>query len=245
MKRYSHQLIQLAGDLWNGILDLIYPPFCLVCETTGPSYLCPECIKKIDRIKPPFCPKCGIPLSETEYYCTECRNREYFFEFARSVGTFDGVLRDAVHALKFDCYAMLAEPLGELMAQHYAEETYLSGLVDVVVPVPIHRSRLIDRGFNQSAEIARVFCEHTSLKFEPDALVKSKKTRDQVGLPEEERFANIEGAFSVVKPDAIAGRRVLLIDDVLTTGATANETAKILRSAGASAVYAYTLARRV
>jgi len=243
VKQYHSPFRQLANCIFDGILDLLFPPLCLVCGKSSESYLCLECIKKINFIKPPFCRTCGIPLSEAENQCNECCNREYFFEFARSVGIFDGILRDAVHAFKFDCKVMLAEPLGKLMAQHYAE-THLIGTVDIVVPVPIHRFRMNERGFNQSVELSRIFCDYTSLRLEPNALVKSKKTCDQVGLPEEERFANIEGAFSVVEPDSIAGRRVLLIDDVFTTGATLNEAAKVLRGAGASAVYAYTLARR-
>lgn len=243
MKQYHSQFRQLANYIFDGILDLLFPPLCLVCGKSSQSYLCLECIKKINFIKPPFCRTCGIPLSEAENQCNECCNREYFFDFARSVGIFDGILREAVHALKFDCNVMLAEPLGKLMAQHYAE-THLIGMVDIVVPVPIHRLRMNERGFNQSVELSRIFCDYTSLRLEPNALVKSKETCDQVGLPEEERFANIEGAFSVAEPDAIAGSRVLLIDDVFTTGATLNEAARALRGAGASAVYAYTLARR-
>lgn len=236
--------VQLLRDLWSGLLDLVYPPFCLVCKTPGSDYLCATCLEKIDIIEPPCCHKCGTPCDPAIYICAECREREFHFEFACSVGTYDGTLREAIHALKFACQELMARPLGELMARCYTTSG-LPGKVDVAVPIPIHRSRLVDRGFNQSAEIARVFCKRVSLPMETNALVKTKKTRDQVDLPENERFANVEGAFAVSDPDPIQGKRVLIIDDVFTTGATVNEAAKTLRSAGASAVYAYTLARRL
>ena len=236
--------VQLLRDLWSGVLDLIYPPHCLVCKGPGNDYLCAECVEKIDIIQPPCCRKCGVPCDPTVYICAECREREYYFEFARSVGIYENELRDAIHALKFACQELMARPLGELMARCYATSG-LPGKVDVAVPIPIHRSRLVERGFNQSAEIARVLCKRISLPLQTGALVKTRKTRDQVNLPEDQRFTNLEGAFAVPDPHPIAGKRVLIIDDVLTTGATANEAAKTLRSAGASAVYAYTLARRL
>ncbi len=236
--------IQLLRDTWSGVLDLVYPPFCLVCKEPDQSYLCPKCIEQIITLERPFCNKCGIPCDPTHYYCPECQQREFHFDSACSAGVFDGVLRDAIHALKFSNHIVMAQPLGELMARCFTE-TRLAGKVDVAVPIPIHRSRLLERGFNQSEELARVLCERVSLPLETRAIVKTKKTKDQVDLPEDRRFANLEGSFFVTSPNAIAGKRVLLIDDVMTTGATLNEAAKTLREAGASAVFGYTLSRKL
>ncbi len=147
--------IRLLTDLYSGLMDLVYPPFCLVCETAGPDYLCPKCIEQIDVIDPPYCRKCGLPCETS--LCYDCREREFAFECARSVGTFDGVLRQGIHALKYKHYVVIADPLGELMARHFPS-THLAGQVDVVVPIPIHRSRLIERGFNQAEELSRRLC---------------------------------------------------------------------------------------
>lgn len=236
--------VQLLRDIWSGVLDLVYPPFCLVCKEPGASYLCAKCVEGIILVEPPWCRKCGIPCEPDHYYCDQCREREFDFDFACSAGVFDGSLRDAIHALKFGGHIMMAQPLGELMVRHFPQ-THLANNVDLAVPVPIHRSRLLHRGFNQSTELAKVLCKRVSLRLETEALVKTRKTRDQVDLPEDQRFANLEGSFSVIRPHAVAGMRVLLIDDVMTTGATLNEAARTLRSAGASAVFGYTLSRRL
>lgn len=242
--RGARACIRAARDAWSGLLDLVYPPFCLICKRADESYLCPECIEKIDVIELPYCRKCGIPCDPNRNLCGNCQEREYQFDSARSVGVFEDVLREAIHALKYGNHAMMAEPLGELMARHYPK-TYLEHSVDFAIPIPIHRSRLVERGFNQSLELARVFCRQVSLPLDTGVLVKNRKTLDQIDLPEERRFENMEGCFTVRNPEAVSGRRILLVDDVLTTGATINEAARTLRAAGAREVHGYTLARRM
>jgi ComF family protein len=236
--------LQFASDFCNGVLDLVYPPFCLVCKEPGDLYLCEDCRQEIVLIEPPYCRTCGAPCGPDEYLCADCREREYEFECARSAGIYDGALRQAIHALKYDFHAVMADPLAELMVRAFPN-TYLARRVDVAVPIPIHHSRLLDRGFNQSEELARRFCKGVRLRLEPNALVKRRKTRHQVDLPQDERATNLEGAFAVAAPERIAGRRVLVIDDVFTTGATLNEAARVLRAAGAASVCAYTLARSI
>ena len=234
--------IRLLTDLYSGLMDLVYPPFCLVCEAAGPDYLCAKCIERIDVIDPPYCRKCGLPCETS--VCHDCREHEFVFECARSVGTFDGALRQAIHALKYKRYVVIADPLGELMARHFPS-THLAGQIDVVVPIPIHRSRLIERGFNQAEELSRKFCRRCRLALEPDALEKPEETRHQVDLPKDKRAQNLRDAFKVKSAYKIRGKRVLLVDDVFTTGSTLDEAAKILMNAGAKSVCAYTLARSV
>lgn len=233
--------MRLAGDITDGVLDLVYPPFCLNCRNAG-HYLCAECIEKIQFIEYPFCRICGAPSEAAR--CIECKEREFAFESARSVGVYEGVLRDAIHAMKYDFHAAVAEPLGELMAARFPGSS-LAGKVDVVMPVPIHRSRFLVRGFNQSEELARKLCARVSLPLVMDVLHQPRKTKHQVNLSYDERAANIHGAFAVRDARKIAGKRVLVLDDVLTTGATANEAALALKNAGAKSVHAYTLARSV
>lgn len=230
----------IAREFCCGVLDLVYPPHCLVCAGDGSDYLCAECAEKIIFVEAPYCRKCGLPCES--FYCGLCREREFVFECACSAGLFEGVLREAIHALKYDLRIAMAEPLGELMARSFPD-TRLGAKVDLVIPVPIHHKRMVERGFNQSAELARIFCKRVSLPLQSGVLYKSRETRHQVDLPHDLRAINVAGAFSVRRADAITGRKVLLIDDVFTTGSTLNEAARTLRSAGAGAVYGYTLAR--
>lgn len=243
MKGYKRSLPTFAGavrGICSGILDLVYPPHCLVCGQDGLDYLCQTCIDKIDLVGRLFCRKCSLPCES--YHCRECREREYEFEYACSAGIFDGVLREAIHRLKYKSQILLADPLGEIMVRCYAD-TMLAGKFDLVVPIPIHSSRTAERGFNQAVELAERLCARLSLRFEPDVLAKPRPTRHQVDLPYEERLVNMRGAFRVRDGGKVAGKRVLLVDDVFTTGSTLNEAASTLKAAGAREVYGYTLAR--
>ncbi len=230
----------IARGFCCGVLDLVYPPHCLVCCEPGCDYLCAECKEKIILVEAPYCRKCGLPCES--FHCEPCREREFAFECACSVGLFEGVLREAIHALKYDLRIAMAEPLAELMARSFPE-TRLGAKVDLVIPVPIHRKRMVERGFNQSAELSRIFCKRVSVPLELGVLYKSRETRHQVDLPHDLRVTNVAGAFSVRNAEKVMGRKVLLIDDVFTTGSTLNEAAKTLRSAGAGTVYGYTVAR--
>ena len=233
-------LPKLLRDACAGILELIYPPHCLVCREAGDDYLCAQCIEEIDLIEPPYCRKCGIPCES--HFCRDCREREFAFEFSCSAGAFDGVLREAIFALKYQARIVMADPLADLMVRCFPQ-THLAKAVDVVVPIPIHHSRFVERGFNQAEELARRFCKRVSLPLEVDALYKPGNTAHQVSLPRRKRMVNMKGAFAVKNANALTGKRVLLIDDVFTTGSTLDEAARILKANGAAQVYAYTLAK--
>ncbi|MCL5105578.1 MAG: ComF family protein [Armatimonadetes bacterium] len=235
-------LLKLARDIYTGLLDLIYPPFCLVCEKPGEEALCAECIEKIDLVGRACCHKCGAPTEE--YECRDCRERVFAFEYARSAAIFEGVLRDAIHRLKYDSRLALADPLAELMVRCFPDTT-LPGKVDLIIPIPIHPSRMPERGFNQAKELAARFCKRVRLPIATDVLLKTKKTAHQVDLARDERGINLEGAFVARNADKISGKRILLIDDVFTTGSTLHEAATVLMQVGAKAVYAYTLARSI
>ncbi|MCX6345498.1 MAG: ComF family protein [Armatimonadetes bacterium] len=232
----------IIHDICTGLLDLIYPPFCLVCNTAGEDYLCAKCIESIDIIGPVHCHTCGMPTEK--FKCSDCQVREYSFESAASAGVFDGTLREAIHQLKYNSRTALADPLAEIMVRSFPD-TRLAGRIDIVVPIPIHRSRHLERGFNQAEELASRFCRRLRLTLSTNALVKTKKTQHQVDLPQDLRYTNVQGVFRVNNPASIAGKRVLLIDDVITTGSTLSEAAKALTGAGATSVCAYTLARSI
>lgn len=238
--------ISAVGDLLkgvcSGILELSFPVHCIVCRDLSESYLCAKCRQKITLIAPPICTKCGIPNATPR--CWGCLQHQFHFELARSAGAFEGTLRKAIHALKYRSIWMLAEPLSEVLIDGFIESR-LPKSVDMIVPIPIHPSRKAHRGFNQSELIAKGLAKHLSIQMDTKTLVKSKKTPHQVGVAFEQRWINIYGSFSVVHPERVKNKKIMLIDDVITTGATLDEAARMLLDSGASTVVAYTLARSI
>ncbi|MDH7603191.1 MAG: ComF family protein [Armatimonadota bacterium] len=241
MPSYTVSFLQ---RFWEGVLDIVYPPFCLICGTPNQEYLCTECTERIIFIEYPFCRRCGGPrVRPAAAYC-ECTDREYWFEQARSVGVYEGVLRDAIHALKYDLRKVMADPLARLMIRAFPN-LYAGLQPDLVIPIPIHSTRLLERGFNQSSELGKRLAQELRIPFNDKLLVKHTNTPDQIGLPEQQRALNVRGAFAVTRTKDVLGNKILLVDDVFTTGATANEAARTLRQAGASSVYIYTVARSI
>jgi ComF family protein len=171
--------------------------------------------------------------------CAACRRQASYLVGVRSVGYYATPLREAIHALKYSLVRVLAEPLGALLATTLAQ---CSLPVNVVVPVPLHRSRQRYRGFNQADLLARALGQRAGLPVVADCLARCRATRSQVGLNASERRANVQDAF-VCAGARLRGARVLLLDDVLTTGATLESAAQALLNGGAAGVWALTLAR--
>jgi ComF family protein len=163
------------------------------------------------------------------------------FDQALAVGYFEGPLREAVHQFKYRPCRALGRPLGQWMAEYIR----LTAEIDMVVPVPLHSTRLKQRGFNQALLLADCISRQHSISLCFDTLLRVKPTRPQVELNEAERIKNVAGAFALCHPKTVALRRILLVDDVFTTGATMHECASVLKNAGAAQVTALTLARAV
>jgi ComF family protein len=192
------------------------------------------------------CSKCGLFLNGPEalhgtVLCGLCRRGAFAFEQARSFGWYEGTLRSLIHLLKYTRFRPLAKPLARQLALRIGDFNTKS--FDLVLPVPLHSNRRRQRGFNQSelvaAEIAKLFRIPAGAK----GCVRVRDTLPQTGLRAAERRRNVAGAFHVPRPQSVRSRRVLLIDDVLTTGATANACARALLDAGATGVWVATLAR--
>ena len=242
----------LAAGL-AALADLLFPPFCAVCGARlGAGCrdpLCASCWAALPRLAPPFCHGCGAPLGawlsrapEPPRRCAACRRRAPRWSYARSAGRFEGPLREALHAFKFDGRRALARPLGDLLAE---TRPWLPAPLDagaVLVPVPLHPARRRARGFNQAQLLARRVGDAWGLEV-VEAMRRVRPTRPQVELSAAERRGNVRGAFAVRRADAVVGRHVLLVDDVLTTGATVEECATRLRAAGATGVGVLTVAR--
>jgi ComF family protein len=248
-----------SGRVWvSALLDLVFPPFCPVCQRRlaegRRDPLCGICWEGLDRIAPPYCRVCGLPFARlpgpdgpsapSAGLCGRCRRRVPPFTYARAAVRYGEIAREAVHALKFGGRRALAAPLGDLIA-----EMGLAGLPvaapDLLTPVPLHRRRERARGFNQALLLARRVSQAWRVPVCADVLTRTLATRPQTELGAETRWANVRGAFALRRPEQVAGRHVVLIDDVITTGATLTACARCLAAGGASTVGVLTVARAI
>jgi ComF family protein len=233
----------------RGALSLIYPPSCIACGVAvcDPHALCAACWCKLGHIERPYCERLGTPFP-VDYgaalHSPAALADPPVFRRARAVARYDDVARDLVHRLKYGDRLDLARAMGAMMRHAGAE---LLADADVMVPVPLHRWRLWGRRFNQSDQLARVISRLSGVPCETGCMLRVRRTSPQVGLTRTQRRENLQGAFKI--PDAsrplIQGRRVLLVDDVLTTGATANAVSRALLRAGATDVDVLAFARVV
>lgn len=190
-------------------------------------------------VEPPFCTRCGRAVV-SDGVCARCRTSPLRIERIRAATYLEGVLRQAVHLLKYSGRTALAAPLGEMMAAYWTRHPMPA---DVVVPVPLHVSRLRKRGYNQAALLARALAQRTGLAVDERTLMRQRATAPQVELGAEQRKENVRDAFCC-SGDSLAGQRVLLVDDVCTTGSTLEACAIALREqGGVHSVQALTLAR--
>jgi ComF family protein len=233
-----------AGHLAGAMLDLLLPPLCLGCARLvgGAGTLCPKCWQRLDLIERPYCERLGTPFSADLGYgliSPKAIAEPPAFARARAVARFDGTGRLLVHRLKYSDRLDLSAAMGGWMARAGAE---LLAEADLLVPVPLHRLRLWGRRFNQAGELAKAISRRADVPVAHEALVRRKATRSQVGLSAGERARNLSGAFRAGDKPLIAGKRIVLIDDVMTTGATLNSAARVLRRAGAAEVDALVFA---
>ena len=234
------------------LLDFILPTFCSYCNSSiddsGVPHFCSSCWADFSSIQGPVCPRCGRPYESPEalshspgHECGPCRQNSPLFDQALSVGYFEGALREAIHQFKYRPCRSLGRPLAQWMAGNIR----LISDVDLIMPVPLHAMRLKQRGFNQALLLAHRMSETYRIPLSFDNLLRIRPTRPQVELSGEERIKNVAGAFALRQPAELKEAKVMLIDDVFTTGATMNECAGVLKSAGAAHVTALTLARAV
>jgi ComF family protein len=222
-------------------VDLVFPPFCPVCAARlgagRRDPLCGGCWERLERIAPPCCRLCGASFegASLDGYAGPP------WAYARAAVRYGECARDAIHAFKFGGRRAMAAPLAALVAD--LGPSLPLGAVDVIVPVPLHPRRERERGFNQSWLLARRLAEAWGLTARGDVLTRRVATAPQTDLGAAARRLNVRDAFAVRRPELVAGRHLLLVDDVLTTGATVSECAVALRSGGAATVGVVTVAR--
>lgn len=225
-------------QVFDKAIDFVLPPVCVSCGRIG-AVFCDSCQRTLAWFSGPLCSSCGRQLTRAGALCLSCDRQTAPLAELRVVCTFSGAARDAVHALKYDGMFSVAMPVAALMARHFPA---WSAPCDLIIPVPLHPERVRERGYNQSALLARHLCEHVHIPYDEEALWRTRHTRPQVGLDRAQRRQNVQGAFAAERL-LIAGKQVLLIDDVCTSGATLEAAAAALLEAGASAVRGFCFAR--
>jgi ComF family protein len=243
--------LRRLAELAHGVGQLVFPNACLICDAPEADRadfrhgLCSECQRALAADPYPACPRCAAtvgPHTDTSDGCAVCRGHSLGFEAAVRLGPHDGRLRDAVVRMKSAAGEGLAEMMGRVFWEAASDRLRTAG-VEVVVPVPLHWRRRWSRGYNQAAAVARELARGLHVPF-GEALCRIRNTPEQVGSSAASRRENVRGAFRANRRSDIAGRTVLLVDDVMTTGSTAGEAARMLRAAGASRVVVAVLARR-
>jgi len=215
------------------------------------DYMCPACIRSMAAVESPICVCCGLPFKSRQgddHLCGDCMESPKRFRRARAPLVYEQVMARLVHCFKYQGKIQLAEPLAGLLQATF-QQCWEQGSIDIIVPVPLHLKRLRTRGFNQAYLLVRNWKarggRRPGHRIERDALVRKVATLPQSALGRTQRAVNIKNAFTLVRPDKIIDKRILLIDDVYTTGATVDECARILLQSGAAHVDVLTLARAV
>lgn len=235
--------------LFRAFLDILFPPLCHACRTFVPGrediHLCEGCRGKIHVVGSPLCPVCGIPFATEgggDHPCGSCVTTRRPFTAARAAFRFDGPVQELIHRFKYGKKVLLARPLGLLTAGRLASFIKAEG-ADIIVPVPLHGRRLRERGFNQAQLLGRVLSRQWGIPLSVDNLRRVRWTEPQVGLSAPDRERNVRNAFQVAHPERFLDRRLLLVDDVYTTGSTVVECARTLKRAGSGEVLVVTTAR--
>jgi len=244
-------LLQSAKDLVNAGLALVYPEGCQLCgncrATAAESFICGECRQDVRYIEPPYCSKCGLPFEgqiTQAFECSNCATTEWEFLSARSAVVAQGNVLEVIHRYKYQRALWFESFLAELLCER-ARPALLSEPWDWLIPVPLHPTKQREREFNQAKRLALRLSRATQIPVNWRLLARVLPTPSQTLLSREERRANMRQAFKYTGRERVEGKRLVLIDDVFTTGATTGACARVLRRAGAAAVCVWTVARGV
>jgi ComF family protein len=237
--------------LFSAGLALVYPEACQFCDaaraTAAEGFVCADCRAQVRFVEPPFCDRCGLPFEgalTTTFECTNCRETELSFQSARSAVVARDKVLEAIHRYKYQ-RALWFEPfLAELLISRAQPE--LAGQKwDAIVPIPLHTTKQREREFNQAERLADRLSAATGIPLDTRSLRRVLPTRTQTMLSRPERVANVRNAFAMMPRTSLKGERIILVDDVFTTGATTNACAEVLLAAGAGEVCVWTLARGI
>ncbi len=234
----------------NGLVDIIYPRKCLGCREKLPPAsqnepICAKCLSNIKKSIPPFCSSCGRHLEKSNLIKNTCRNclrSKLHFDRAFSPFTYEGTIKRLIHEFKYKGKDYLGPYLSAMMVEFIKEYDLPINYIDFIIPVPLHKTKLREREFNQAQVLAELIAKEFKKEVLTDALKRQRYTKTQTDLEVNERTENVRGSFLVTNPQIIKGKNLLIIDDVLTTGATSSEAAAALKEAGANIAFVLTLA---
>ncbi len=228
-----------VGQLTGAVTEFFFPPTCANCKKVG-ALLCADCFNAIERVSGAVCQRCGRTQPRPSRDCAHCRQQSNPV-YVRTAAIYRDPLTKLIHQFKYNQQFALSKPLSRLLAQQWPA---WPSPIDALVPVPLHRSRERERGFNQSKRLAEGLGRAVGIPVRASWLKRTRATSRQVGLSAETRRTNVQGAFAA-HPSKLVGKHICLIDDVYTTGATMAASAETLRQAGAAQVFGYCLARAV
>lgn len=224
--------------LKNIILDLVYPKRCPFCKEIRPYQslqVCNKCLAKLELVKAPHCMKCGKTVREEEEYCKDCKEQLKHFDYGFPVFYYKEPLKGALYDFKYKNQRYYADFFAESMVKYYGREIKLLG-IDGIVPVPVHRNKKRKRGYNQAEVLANALGNKLKIKVYPNYLIRTIDTSPQKELTEKERIKNLKNAFKIGKND-IKLKKVLLVDDIYTSGATIEACTKVLRLEDVDKIY--------
>jgi ComF family protein len=230
-------------------LNLLYPPVCQLCQSqraeARDGFVCGKCWTHVRFIRAPFCERCGLPFEgnlTTNFVCTNCNDLELYFTSARSAVVAKSIVLEVIHRFKYSRALWFQAFLAGLLVRE-AAPVLANGKWDHLIPVPLHPLKLREREFNQAALLAQPLARATQIPMNEKILRRVNPTATQTLLTRDERAANMKNAFVVRPGTRLAGKRIIVVDDVFTTGATTNACARALRAAGAAEVGVWTVAR--
>lgn len=239
----------MENSILKAMINLFYPLRCQVCgvglEPDNKRHICLNCYKEIRINAPPFCIKCGRPIKikgSKQLDCHNCKNRSFYFNRAWAACKYENVIKECLHSFKYKRKLHLLRLLSELM-HNFTKEFIEIDKIDLLCAVPLSRSKLREREFNQSQLLAEEIAKKFNKKISKNNLRKVVPTPAQAKLKRDERLSNLKNVFKIKEPSLFKGKSILLIDDVFTTGSTMNECSRVLKETGAKKIYGLVLAR--
>ena len=242
----------MTGRFMDSLINMLLPKSCAVCrkslkDNAIDGLICQDCWGRIKNNTPPFCTRCGRHIDKTSgvKICPRCRRNDLNFDRAFSPCLYDGVLKELIHKFKYQNKDYLGKSLSRLLIDFIKEYELPVNFIDAVVPIPLHERKMREREFNQSEVLGEAIAREFNIELLKDGLFRVRDTVSQTDLADKERWTNIKDCFAVDMriQNKIKGRNLLLVDDILTTGATCSEAASTLKKTGAGVVFVLTLAR--
>ena len=242
MKAQTRAVKEMGESIYKGVLQLLFPLRCPVCDGIVPQAgekICLECLGRLKVLTPPWCMKCGKKLAQEGEYCADCGKKTHFFMRGRALYEYESIAL-SIYRFKYGGRREYADYFGEEM-EEYLGDFIRSVEPDALIPIPLHRKRRAARGYNQAELLARALGDRLGIPVYTDFLVRQKNTAPLKYENPEERQNNLKKAFNILQND-VKLEKVMIVDDIYTTGSTMDETARVLKEAGVQEIYFVTLA---